>query len=169
MDADRFLVNPSCNCRTDPSRAFERQHRNRQHPYNQAHCSATSHSNNSPTSPGAAAHIGGPPAKTRTYVHTCLPARPHWHHWGHYRTGFPPSTTTQFLLQAHTRGGRKGFLVLKRHNMNLGLAIAAQQDLSLRYGSELKPPQILQHLFQHHLLWKWMETILINESQWPLM
>ncbi len=52
--------------------------------------------------------------------------------------------------------------------MDLGQAIAAQQDLLLGYGSEFKPPQVLQRLFLHHPLWTRMETILVNGSQWPL-
>jgi hypothetical protein len=58
--------------------------------------------------------------------------------------------------------------LFQRHNMDLGQAIAAQKDSPLGYGSEFKPPQVLQQLFLHHLLWEWMETILVNRSQWPL-
>ncbi len=74
----------------------------------------------------------------------------------------------EFFFELMPEAAKKNFLVLKQHNMDLGQAIAAQQDLPLRYGSEFKPPQVLQQLFLHHLLWTRMETILVNQSQWPL-
>jgi hypothetical protein len=54
----------------------------------------------------------------------------------------------------------KNFIVLKHYNMDLGQAIAAQQAPPLDYGSEFKPPKTLRQIFQHHPLWKQMESIL---------
>ncbi len=49
-----------------------------------------------------------------------------------------------FFFELTLEAAEKNFLVLKGHNMDLGKAITAQQDLPLVYGSEFKPPQFLQ-------------------------
>jgi hypothetical protein len=48
-----------------------------------------------------------------------------------------------FFFELTSEAANKNFLVLKQHNMDLGKAITAQQDLPLGYGSEFKPPHVL--------------------------
>jgi hypothetical protein len=81
----------------------------------------------------------------------------------------PQLQQPEFFFELMPEAAEKNFLVLKRHNLDLGQVIAAQQDSPFGYESEFKPPQVLQRLFLHHPLWEQMETILVNRSQWPLM
>jgi hypothetical protein len=48
----------------------------------------------------------------------------------------PRPQQPEFFFKLTPEAAKKNVLVLKRHNMNLGLAIAAQQDSPLGYGSE---------------------------------
>jgi hypothetical protein len=84
------------------------------------------------------------------------------------KTACPQLQQPKFFFELMSEAAEKNFLVLKRHNMDLGQAIAAQKDSPLGYGSEFKPPQVPRRLFLHHPLWERMETILVNVPQWPL-
>ncbi len=72
----------------------------------------------------------------------------------------PKPQPPKFFFELTTEAAEKNFIVLKRYNMDLGQAIAAQQASPLDYGAEFKPPKTLQQIFQHHPLWKQMESIL---------
>jgi hypothetical protein len=80
----------------------------------------------------------------------------------------PQPQQPEFFFELTPEAAEKNFLVVKRHNMDLGQAITAQKDSPLGYGSEFKPHQVLRQFFLHHPLWERMETILVNGSQWPL-
>jgi hypothetical protein len=80
----------------------------------------------------------------------------------------PQPQQPEFFFELTPEAAEKNFLVVKRHNMDLGQAITAQKDSPLGYGSEFKPHQVLRQFFLHHPLWERMESILVNGSQWPL-
>ena len=60
------------------------------------------------------------------------------------------------------------FNVLKKHELNLKVALEAQKNSPLEYGSEFRPTQSLKSIFKWHPNWKRMRSIMENGSIWPL-
>jgi hypothetical protein len=57
---------------------------------------------------------------------------------------------------------------MKKNNFDLAKALTQQQNSPLGFGSEFKPPSIIQPLFHLHPNWNHVKSILSNGSQWPL-
>ena len=63
----------------------------------------------------------------------------------------------------------KNFILLKRKfGGDLSEALLAQSDSPLGYGSEFKPIETLEPIFENHPSWKRMKRILTHGSKWPL-
>jgi hypothetical protein len=55
----------------------------------------------------------------------------------------------------------KNYLVMKQSNFDLAKALRAQSNSPLGYGSEFKPPEILEPLFKLHPNWKRVKAQLL--------
>jgi hypothetical protein len=63
----------------------------------------------------------------------------------------------------------KNFFVLKhKFGGDLSEALLAQNDSPLGYGSEFKPIETLELIFENHPSWRRMKRILTHGSKWPL-
>jgi hypothetical protein len=63
----------------------------------------------------------------------------------------------------------KNFILLKRKfGGDLSEALLAQSDSPLGYGSEFKPIETLEPIFENHPSWRRMKRILMHGSKWPL-
>jgi hypothetical protein len=58
--------------------------------------------------------------------------------------------------------------VLKTYGFNLGMAIDANHDSLLGYGSKFQPANVLQSVFYLHPNWLRWKKLLTHGSNWPL-
>ncbi len=65
-----------------------------------------------------------------------------------------------FEFKLTKEAAQKNFQTLKAHNMSLGAVIDASPFGSISYGSEFKPTNVLEPLFEHHPRWERMKNIL---------
>ncbi len=79
----------------------------------------------------------------------------------------PCPAKPEFCFKMTLEATEKNFMVLKRHNFELGKAIKVQSKSPVGYGSEFQKPWILSPLLGNHPLWLQMKSILKNGSQWP--
>jgi hypothetical protein len=59
-------------------------------------------------------------------------------------------------------------IVLQCYNFDINLAIQAQKNLQVYYGSEFKPPDILAKILKNHPLWNYTKSILSTGASFPL-
>jgi hypothetical protein len=59
-------------------------------------------------------------------------------------------------------------IILQCYHFNIDLAIQAQHNSSISYGSEFRPVSELSKIFSSHPLWKFLSTTLINGATFPL-
>ncbi len=57
---------------------------------------------------------------------------------------------------------------MRKYGGPLSDALAAQEDLTVGYGSEFRDVATLANIFQRHLNWTRMSWILTHGSEWPL-
>ena len=74
----------------------------------------------------------------------------------------PCPDAPEFCFEMTLEAAEKNFLVLKRHDFDLGKAIEAQATSPVGYGSEFRKPEILSPLLGNHPLWPMMRSILEN-------
>jgi hypothetical protein len=79
----------------------------------------------------------------------------------------PCPAKPEFCFKMTLEAAEKNFMVLKRHNFELGKVIEVQSKSPVGYGSEFWKPWILSPLLGNHPLWPKMKSILKNGSQWP--
>jgi hypothetical protein len=58
--------------------------------------------------------------------------------------------------------------VRRKFGGDLSEALLAQSDSPLGYGSEFKPIETLELIFENHPSWRRMKRILTHGSKWPL-
>jgi hypothetical protein len=75
----------------------------------------------------------------------------------------------EFSFELTDEAAKKNFLILMRtYGGGLSDLLAAQQDLTVGYGLEVRDVKILSNIFQRHPDWTRMSRILTNGSEWPL-
>ena len=74
----------------------------------------------------------------------------------------------EFKFSLDREAAMINFNVLKKHELNLKVALEAQKNSPLEYGSEFRPTQSLKSIFKWHPNWKRMRSIMENGSTWPL-
>ena len=79
-----------------------------------------------------------------------------------------PPASPLFHFEMTAEAAQKNFIILRRYNMSLAEAIAAQSDSPVGYGSEFRPTSVLAPIFRHHPNWERMCSILSHGSDWPL-
>ena len=62
----------------------------------------------------------------------------------------------------------KNFCVLAKYGMDFGKALEAQNKSPLGYGSEFRPPEVLQQVFGCHPIWARFHSLLLRGSDWPM-
>ena len=74
-----------------------------------------------------------------------------------------------FVFEFNLEAANKNFILLKRKfGGDLSEALLAQSDSPLGYGSEFKPIETLEPIFENHPSWRRMKRILMHGSKWPL-
>jgi hypothetical protein len=58
--------------------------------------------------------------------------------------------------------------MLREFDFNLSATLSNHKDTSLGFGSEFKPPHLLDPIFLHHPLWKYTSNIILNGASYPL-
>jgi hypothetical protein len=74
----------------------------------------------------------------------------------------------EFKLELTREAANHNAEVLKTYNFNLGMAIDANHDSPLGYGSEFQPAKSLQYVFILHPNWLQWKNLLTHGSNWPL-
>jgi hypothetical protein len=75
----------------------------------------------------------------------------------------------EFSFELLEEAAEKNFRILMRkYGGPLSDALAAQEDLTVGYGSEFRDVATLANIFQRHLNWTRMSWILTHGSEWPL-
>jgi len=74
----------------------------------------------------------------------------------------------EFSFEMSEESAAKNFLVLAKYGMDLGKALDAQKNSPLGYGSEFRPPELLEHVFGYHPVWQRMRSLLTRGSDWPM-
>ena len=74
-----------------------------------------------------------------------------------------------FAFEFNLEAANKNYIVLKhKFGGDLSEALLAQSDSPLGYGSEFKPIETLEPIFENHPSWRRMKRILTHGSKWPL-
>jgi hypothetical protein len=74
-----------------------------------------------------------------------------------------------FEFDMSVEAAKKNYMILMhKFGGDLHQALHAQQGSPLQYGSEFKPVSILAPIFENHLTWDKMMTLLTEGSMWPL-
>jgi hypothetical protein len=75
----------------------------------------------------------------------------------------------EFSFKLSEKAAEKNFLLLMRkYGGSLAVALAAQKDSTVGYGSEFRAVTTLSNIFQRHPNWTRMSRILTHGSEWPL-
>ena len=80
----------------------------------------------------------------------------------------PKPKRQEFQFELTEEAALKNFLVLKKYNFDLGAALKAQIKSPLGYGSEFKPPSVLEPLLRRHPNWAHLKKLLAEGSHWEL-
>ena len=75
---------------------------------------------------------------------------------------------TEFKFELSKESAAKNFCILNKYGKDLGMAIKAQSNSPLSYGSEFRPTSTLANVFDRHPNWNRLKDILENGSNWPL-
>eukprot|EP00804_Cyclotella_cryptica_P020545 CCRYP_003391-RA/>CCRYP_003391-RA protein AED:0.08 eAED:0.21 QI:0/-1/0/1/-1/1/1/0/170 len=73
-----------------------------------------------------------------------------------------------FKFELTREAALKNYLVLLKYNRDLDLALKAQQDTPLGYGSEFRKASVLEPLLANHPNWPRLKEILTSGSNWLL-
>ncbi len=79
----------------------------------------------------------------------------------------PRPTKPLFAFTLDSEAVEKNYLVLKKLNLDIGLALKAQSSSPLGYGLEFRKCNVLSPLLMHHPLWPRMGQLLLGGSKWP--
>ena len=77
-------------------------------------------------------------------------------------------TKLEFAFDMSMEAAERNYLLLKKYDGSLAAAIRAQGDSPLSMGSEFRPIDVLQAIYDRHLIWERMVSLLKNGSTWPL-
>jgi hypothetical protein len=80
----------------------------------------------------------------------------------------PAYEAPSFEFRMDQSAAATNWKILQQHNGDLKQALAAQSRSQLGYGSEFRPTEILEPLFQSHCLWPNMKSILDDGAAFPL-
>jgi hypothetical protein len=80
----------------------------------------------------------------------------------------PAPTAPEFMFKLTSEAAERNFMILKKYNFDLAMAIEAQKSSPQGYGSQFQSPKTLQKIFASHPLWQRMEHLLIEGLKWPL-
>ena len=74
----------------------------------------------------------------------------------------------EFKFHMTSSAAQHNWTVLKKYDLDLKTALNAQKHTQLYYGSEFRPPEILEPLLKHHPLWPRLSDQLNNGAFFPL-
>ena len=74
----------------------------------------------------------------------------------------------EFKFHMTSSAAQHNWTVLKKYDLDLQTALNAQKHTQLYYGSEFRPPEILEPLLKHHPLWPRLSDQLNNGAFFPL-
>ena len=77
-------------------------------------------------------------------------------------------TKPEFAFDMSMEAAERNFLLLKKYDGSLAVALQAQGDSPLSMGSEFRPLDVLQTIYGRHPIWERMVSLLKNGSTWPL-
>jgi len=80
----------------------------------------------------------------------------------------PCPARPEFAFEMTEEAALKNYFIMKKNNFDLAKALTQQKNSPLGFGSEFKPPSIIEPLFHLHPNWNHVKSILSNGSQWPL-
>ena len=84
-------------------------------------------------------------------------------------TPSPAPRKPAFQFDMSQEAAEKNFCILAKYSFDVEKALAAQHGTPMAYGSEFRPPQVLERVFGHHPLWYRMKPLLTGGSNWPLL
>jgi len=77
-------------------------------------------------------------------------------------------TKPEFAFDMSMEAAERNYLLLKKYDGSLAVALQAQGDSLLSMGSEFRPLDVLQAIYGRHPIWERMVSLLKNGSTWPL-
>ena len=77
-------------------------------------------------------------------------------------------TKPEFAFDMSMEAAERNYLLLKKYDCSLAVALQAQGDSPLSMGSEFRPLDVLQAIYGRHPIWERMVSLLKNGSTWPL-
>ncbi len=83
-------------------------------------------------------------------------------------TDVPPLRDSPFIFDMTPEAAYHNSLVFRQYNNKVTDVIEACENSIISYGSEFRPPSLLENLLMHHLRWTKFQSILSRGSIWPL-
>ena len=80
----------------------------------------------------------------------------------------PALRKQEFIFKLSTSAAKTNWDIIQKYDNDITKAITAQHHSPLSFGSEFRPPNILQFIFRRHPLWPRMKQLLSEGSSWPL-